>query len=90
MTLGHEYLLLALALVLLMTNCLGAIFTIRRNRLEKGPQTLGPSTSLDVSFGWVKIYGRLAIAQGAAVVLALGATAVSFSHSIFELVRSLF
>ncbi len=90
MTIKHEYLLLLLAIVLLATNCLGAAFTIKRNILEKKQQAYGSGTSLEVTFGWAKTYGRLAVAQGLAVTLALSATAINFSRSIVKLLWSLF
>jgi hypothetical protein len=90
MTLRHEYLLLALAIILLVTNCLGASFTTKRNLFEKKRRAYGSGASLDVTFGWTKIYGRLAVAQGVAVMLALSATAINFSRSIVALLRSLF
>ena len=88
MTLRHEYLLLALAIIYLVTNCLGASFTIKRNLFEKKRHAYG--TSLEVTFGWTRIYGRLAVDQGVAVMLALSATAINFSRSIVALLRSLF
>ncbi len=85
----QQYLLFALALILMITNCLGAVFTIRRNWLEKGRQhDSSAGSSVSVSLGWAKIYGRLAVAQAVAVALALSATVANFSHSIVQLFSS--
>lgn len=84
MRIDHQYLLFALALILVATNCVGAAFTLRRNFLERNQPTRGTRPPSAVGFGWAKTYGRLALAQGVGVVLALGATALGFSHSIIK------
>jgi hypothetical protein len=76
--LRQNYLLLILALILLLTNLLGAIFTIRRNHLAKRQQLEhAEGTILQAGFGWAGIYGRLATTQGFLIILAIAATAIS-------------
>jgi hypothetical protein len=89
---NQQYLLFALALILMITNCLGAIFTIRRNRLEQASQQRQSpvDSGMSISFGWARIYGRFAVAQAVAVALALSATVANFSHSIVQLFSSWF
>jgi hypothetical protein len=74
-TLSQNYLMLALAVVLLIANCVGAAFTIRRNRATSAAGGSGRGARA-LSFGWSKIYGRFAIAQGIVVVIAIAATAI--------------
>ncbi|HTZ35508.1 MAG TPA: hypothetical protein VMB84_05745 [Stellaceae bacterium] len=44
----------------------------------------GTRPSSKVDFWWTKTYGRLALAQVVAIVVALGATALNFSQSIMK------
>lgn len=89
MTIRHDYLILALAMTLLVTNCLGAAFTIKRNYLRaKKEREHGEGTFSEVTFGWAGIYGRLAVTQGILVVLIILATAISFSHPSFDFILS--
>lgn len=76
MTLPQSYMLLALAIILLIANCLGAAFTIKRNGLGANRVPSGSGASR-LSLGWSKTYGRLAIAQGILVVVAVAATAIT-------------
>jgi len=68
--------LLALAIILLIANCLGAAFTIKRNGLGANGVPSGSGASR-LSLGWSKTDGRLAIAQGILVVVAVAATAIT-------------
>ena len=87
----HDYVLLALAFVLLATNCLGAGFTIKKTYFtSRAQQTENEGLSAGIKSGWTGIYGRLAVAQGISVVAVLGAAAIIFSHQIVEFLRSLF
>jgi len=80
-TIRHDYLMLVLAVTLLVTNCLGAAFTIKQNYLRtKQVREHGEGTFSQVTFGWAGIYGRFAVAQRILVVLAMVATVIIVVH----------
>ena len=89
MTIRHDYLLLALAIVLSVTNGLGASLTIRRNLSAKRDTATPDNDKADISLYRTNIYGRLAIAQVILVTLAIVFTAIGFSHSFIEWIQLL-
>ena len=81
--LRQDYLLLFLAVILLVTNLLGAIFTIKRNHfLRRKEAEEIESTFLAAGLSWAEIYGRLATAQGFLVILAIAATAIGLTFIV--------
>jgi hypothetical protein len=99
MMINQQYLLLALALILMITNCLGAFFSLRRNFLSKHRSEQGTAASLDAAFRWSRGFRRFAVVEGALIVLLLvGAmvidarsiAALVFPGSIISVLRSIF